>query len=237
MAKDKSNLPDAASPEAKVDAFIEQAKKAPASPRGSHGRLIFAMDATASRQPTWDRAAGIQGGMFQAAASLGGLEVQLAFFRGFGQFKVGPWTQKADDIARLMSSVFCLAGETQIVKVLQHTLNVAANERVNALVYVGDCMEEDVDKIGKLAGELGLIGLPVFVFHEGDDPIAAFAFEQMAKLSGGAYCRFDSNSPGLLHDLLAAVAAFAAGGRPALMEVAQKHGGEILKIARQVNKG
>ena len=42
-------------------------------------------------------------------------------------------------------------------------------QRVDALVFVGDAMEENVDRLCQLAGELGLNGVPIFLFHEGGD--------------------------------------------------------------------
>ncbi|HEV7994737.1 MAG TPA: VWA domain-containing protein, partial [Stellaceae bacterium] len=67
---------------AEVADFLDQLKRMPARPGGGRGRLIFALDATASREPTWDRACRIQGEMFEATAALGGLEIQLVFYRG-----------------------------------------------------------------------------------------------------------------------------------------------------------
>ncbi|MSO92982.1 MAG: VWA domain-containing protein [Rhodospirillales bacterium] len=237
MTADKK-LPRAASTKQDVDAFLRKVAAAPVNrAAGQRGRLLFAMDATASRQPSWDQAAEIQAEMFTATAALGGLEIQLAFYRGFGEFRVSKWTASAEDLLRLMTSVFCLAGHTQIGKVLSHAENETKQQKVNAVVLVGDCVEEDVDRLGALAGELGLLGVPVFMFHEGTDPAAAFAFQQVARLSGGAYCRFDANSPDVLKSLLSAVAVYAAGGRPALENFARKQGGEILLIAHQMKGG
>ncbi len=239
MAKDEK-LPVGKSSSNEVDAFLNKVAKTPASAaraRGRRGRLLFAMDATASRGPTWDRAAKIQGDMFQETAALGGLDVRLAFYRGFGEFKVGPWTSDGAEMARLVGSVFCMAGETQIRKVLSQALNEAGDGGLDALVFVGDCVEEDVDMLGARAGELGLKGAPAFMFQEGHDPVAEFAFKQVARLSGGAYCRFDSGAPGVLRDLLGAVAVYAAGGRPALEDMAGRKKGEILAIAHQIKGG
>ena len=218
-----------------IAAFLAKVKAAP-KPRqtGTRGRLIFAMDATASRQPTWDRAAHIQGEMFTETDALGGLELQLCFYRGFGEFKVSPWLTRSAELVRMMTRVTCLAGQTQIQKVLRHAINETQKQPVNALVFIGDCMEEDVDRLGAAAGELGVRGVPAFVFHEGGDPVAAFAFEQIARLSGGACCRFDAASPRMLRDLLAAVAVFAAGGRPALADFSRGRSREVLRIAHQM---
>ena len=172
--------------------------------------------------------------MFTATADLGGLEIQLAFYRGFGEFKVSPWLTDSADLLGRMTATFCLAGETQIGKVLRHVINETKKRKVNALVFVGDSIEEDVDKLGALAGELGLLGVPAFLFHEGDDPIAGFAFRQIARLTNGACCRFEASSARTLRELLGAVAVYAAGGRPALEDLAKRRGGEALRIAHQV---
>ena len=115
-----------------------------------------------------------------------------------------------------MRQVHCEAGHTQIRKVLSHARQENEKRKVNALVYVGDCMEEDVDHLSQLAGELGLVGVPVFLFQEGDDPRAARAFKEIARLSRGAHCRFDAGSAAQLRELLTAVAVYATGGRKAL---------------------
>jgi hypothetical protein len=218
-----------------VEGFLEKLARTPnVNAAGGRGRLIFALDATASRQPTWDQAAQIQGEMFVQTAALGGLEIQLCCYRGFGEFKVSPWLTRSADLLRMMTSVFCRAGQTQIRKVLKHAINETKARRVAALVFVGDCVEEDIDKLGSLAGELGVLGVPAFMFHEGNDPLAEFAFKEIAHLTHGAYCRFDPGAAGTLKDLLSAVAVFAAGGRRALEDLAGRRGGEVRQIAHQV---
>lgn len=222
---------------ADVRDFLNKVAAAPKTVgTGRRGRLLFALDATASRQPLWDRAARITAEMFLATAKLGGLDVQLAFYRGFGEFMAGRWTADAEGLARSMTGVQCLAGETQLRKVLKHAVNETKVNKVNALVFIGDAFEEDVDALGAVAGELGLLGTPAFMFHEGRDDIAAFAFQQVAKLTGGAYCRFDAASADVLKDLLGAVAAYAAGGRPALEDRARRQGGAVLAIADQMGR-
>ena len=235
MASDDKNVPVRKSSNAEVEAFLRKVAAVPVRrAAGERGRLLFVLDATASRQPTWDHASRIQGEMFSATDDLGGLEIQLAFYRGFGEFKVSPWLTDSADLLGRMTATFCLAGETQIGKVLCHTINETKTRKVNALVFVGDSIEEDVDKLGAVAGELGLLGVPAFMFHEGDDPIAGFAFRQIARLTNGACCRFDAKSAQTLRELLGAVAVFAAGGRPALDELAKRRGGVALHIAHQV---
>jgi hypothetical protein len=220
---------------ASVDSFLRQVAATPAvRPSGAKGRLLFALDATASREPTWDHAARLQAEMFKEAASVGGLEMQVCYYRGFGEFRASGWTGDSKQLLRAMTGVFCLAGETQIAKVLKHALNESRKRKVDAVVFVGDCCEEDVDRLGRLAGELGLLGVPVFVFHEGDNPVAEFAFRQIAKLSRGAYCSFDTGAADSLRDLLKAAAVFAAGGRKALGDYARNRGAAVKLIAHQV---
>jgi len=218
-----------------VDAFLRKVASTPAKVRpGERGRLIFAMDATASREPTWDRAAGIQAAMFQETRDLGGLEVQLCWYRGFQELHASPWCASADELLPRMTAVRCAAGLTQIARVLDHAIAEAGRGRVNALVFVGDCVEEDLDRLAGAAGKLGLLGVPAFVFQEGRDPAAERALREIARLSGGAWCPFDAASPKVLKDLLSAVAVYAAGGRKALQDFGKRRGGEVLKLTRQV---
>ena len=217
-----------------VDAFLRKLAAMPTVKPSGRGRLIFALDATASREPTWDRACHLQGQMFEVAAELGGLEVQLVFYRGFGECKASSWVSDARELGRRMTGVACLGGQTQIVKVLRHAVAETERRKVSALVFVGDCMEEPIDALCHEAGRLGVLGVPAFLFHEGGDAVAASAFRQVARLTGGAYCPFDSSSVQQLRDLLSAVAVYAAGGRPALEDYGRKRGGVALQIAHQV---
>jgi hypothetical protein len=236
MAKDPK-LPQA-SASTEVDAFLRKLAATPAPGPGSagngRGRLIFAMDATASREPTWDRASHLQAEMFKEAEALGGLEVQLIYYRGFGECKASPWVAESAKLLRFMTGVFCLAGRTQLGKVLKRAMKETQQKKVAAVVFVGDAMEEDPDHLGHLAGELGLLGVPCFMFHEGSDPVARRAFQQIARLSGGAFCTFDAASARQLRELLAAVAVFAAGGRRALADYSARTGGLVPQLTHQV---
>ena len=210
-----------------VDRFLRQVAVAPRRAGSGRGRLIFAMDATASREPTWDRACHIQGEMFTATGDLGGLEVQLVFYRGFGECRASPWVASSAALVRRMTAVSCLGGHTQIGRVLKHAIIESRKKKVDALVFVGDAMEEDVDELSHDAGELGLLGVPAFIFHEGQDPVAARGFRQIAKLTKGAYCAFDAGSADELKALLSAVAVYAAGGRKALEDLSREKGGVV----------
>lgn len=219
-----------------VEAFLRQAALAPrpAPAAGGRGRLVFAMDATASRRATWDEAQRIQADMFRTTAALGGLDIQLVFFRGLGECKASGWVSEADVMLRLMRQVECIGGHTQIERVLKHTQAEARDNKINALVYIGDCLEESPDEIAVRAGALGLLGIPVFVFQEGGEPRAKACFQDMARLTRGAYCSFDASSAATLRELLSAVAVYAAGGYRALENYASRSGREVRALIGQM---
>lgn len=222
---DATQAPATAASDADVAAFIAKMKTLAPAQTGDRGRLIFAMDATMSRAPTWDMALKLQGDMFGAVKQVGGLDVQLVYFRGMGECRASKWVSNPDALARLMTSVSCHGGLTQIGKVLTHALDESKRRKVNALVYVGDCMEEQVDRLCAQAAELALLGVPVFLFQEGDNAAAANAFREIARLTKGAYCRFDRGSAKQLRELLTAVAVYAAGGCKALQNLSGKQQG------------
>jgi hypothetical protein len=227
--------PAAASPRADIEAFLAQVKSlGPAAATGGRGRLIFALDATMSRQPTWDTACRLQADMFAEAGAVGGLDVQLVYFRGLSECRASGWVTDARRLAALMEKIDCRGGNTQIGKVLTHARRETEKARVQALVYVGDAMEEPIDDLCAKAGELGLLGVPAFVFQEGGDEIAERAYREIARLSHGAYCRFSSGAAHELRDLLRAVAAYAAGGLKALDDLRRRNSAGAVKLIEQL---
>jgi len=220
----------AASTNADISDFLAKAQSLPPRTDGARGRLVFAMDATMSRQPTWDRALSIQGQMFEETARLGGLDVQLVYFRGLGECKASRFVSDHQGLARLMSGIACRGGHTQIGKVLSHIKAEGERARVNAAVYVGDCMEENVDDLCARAGEIALLAIPVFMFQDGHEPIAERSFREIARITKGAYCRFDLDAAGQLKALLAAVAVYAAGGKAALADHSRGGGASALLL-------
>ena len=96
------------------------------------------------------------------------LDVQLVYFRGFGECRASKFVTDTAALKRLMTGIDCRGGQTQIGKVLSHALKEMP-PKVGALVYIGDAMEEDIDDLAVKAGDLGLRGVPVFLFQEGRD--------------------------------------------------------------------
>lgn len=224
VGKAKATAPATHSQPGEIDRFLGAAKQLAPLATGQAGRLIFALDATMSRQPTWDLACSLQARMFEVAAKTpetgGGLAVQLVYFRGIGECRASGWIGEPVRLTGLMRRIACEGGQTQIARVLRHVRDEARAVPVRAFVYVGDAMEEDVDALATLAGELGLRGIRGFIFQEGHEPAASSAFATIARLTGGAHARFDASAPASLLELLRGAAAYAAGGREAMLRLA-----------------
>ncbi|MEM0954154.1 MAG: VWA domain-containing protein [Pseudomonadota bacterium] len=203
--------------QADVDRFLTRSKTL-ARRAESGARLLFAMDATASRQPTWDRACQLQSQMFSAASDLGGLCVQLCYYRGINELRSTSWLVDDHALLKHMRRVHCEGGMTQIERLLNHGLREHREQRIKAIVFIGDACEESPDRLIGKAGELGVLQLPLFIFQEGSDVLAERCFRSMCKVSGGAWARFDHSSPEQLANLLGAVAKYAAGGEHALLQ-------------------
>jgi len=187
--------------------------------------LIFALDATMSRQPTWDMACALQADMFREAASLGSLDIRLVYYRGFNECRASAWISDSAQLAKLMGKIDCRGGNTQIGKVLAEARREATSSGVRAIVFVGDAMEENVDELCARAGELGMLKVPAFMFQEGHDANAEQAFREIARLTGGAWCKFDPGAAAQLRELLRAAAAYAAGGGEALKRLSSRESG------------
>jgi hypothetical protein len=206
-----------------IDSFLSQATRlSPTTEGAPRPRLVFALDATMSRQPTWDLACRLQGEMFATADAIGGLSVQLVYFRGFEECRSSRWVVQPRALTDLMTQIACRGGQTQIGRVLSHVKKEAGKGPLKAFVYVGDAMEEEIDVLCAAAGELGLLGVKAFMFQEGSDPIATRAFAEIARLTDGAHVRFDASAPQSLAGLLRAAAAYASGGASALQRLAER---------------
>ena len=174
--------------------------------------------------------------MFEETATLGSLDVQLVSYRGFMEFTATPWTSNAQDLLSHMTLIHCAAGQTQITRILKHGVSETRQKPVQALIFVGDAMEEDPIVLNRVAGQLGLLGTPIFMFQDGSDPIVGRAFRDISRLSNGAYCRFDATSAERLRDLLCAVAVFAVGGHKALKDYSQTRGDAVAQLVYQIDK-
>jgi len=191
---------------AHLDKFFERVNSV-------RGRLIFAIDATASREPTWDMATGLTAQMFETTAAAGNLNVQLVYYRDYCECVASRWMSDAPSLIAAMRRVRCMAGHTQISRVIDHTRKENSCEKVAALVLISDACEEDAGDLFRRATELGV---PAFMFQEGASQEVGRIYEEIARITGGAHCKFDAGAAQRLADLLKAVAAFATGGVRAL---------------------
>ena len=207
--------------------------------QASHrGRLIFIVDATGSRKESWDLASKLQAEMFQEAAKFGALDVQLVYFHGIagcgGECKVSRWTNNAHELPRLMARITCETGETQFRRAFEHVRKEQQRQAVNACVCIGDAFEEEKEVLYDVVSGLGV---PFFIFQEGEDRAAALVFREIARLTRGAYHSFRSGAADQLRELLGDVAAFATGGLKALenrhTDSARKLLGQIKGINRE----
>jgi hypothetical protein len=177
------------------------------------GRLMFAIDATMSRAATWKIASKLQANMFRETAPIGRLDVQLVYYRG-DECRKSEWCQSGERLAQLMGTVDCVGGQTQISRVLRHALRETERTPVQALVFVGDAMEEEIGELAAMAAELGVKGVPIFMFQEGRDSAVQKAFRLLALKSGGAYFKFDIETSQAIEQLseqLSGVARLAVG--------------------------
>jgi hypothetical protein len=231
MSNDKSERTPAKTSRADIDEFLSRVNAlGPATMAGTRGRLIFALDATMSRQPTWDQACMLQADMFRETAAVGGLDIQLVYYRGLAECRASPWIAEPERLGMLMSRIDCHGGYTQIGKVLLHARRESERAKVAAVVFVGDAMEEKLDDLCAAAGELGLRNVRALMFQEGDDPVCERAFREIARLTHGAYCRFTPGAAHELGELLRAAAAYAAGGMKALADLKRRSAGAVRLI-------
>ena len=178
--------PTAASSRAEIDAFLSHLNAlGPVADTGGRGRLLFALDATMSRQPTWDQACMLQADMFREAASVGGLDIQLVYYRGLAECRTTPWIAEPQRLGALMSLIDCRGGHTQIAKILAHARRENDKARIGALVFVGDAMEEALDDLCSGAGELGVRNVPAFMFRRATTRSASRPFARLPASPAG----------------------------------------------------
>jgi len=223
-----SNLP--ASHAKQVEAFLEKAR----TPRG---RIAFVIDATGSREPTWDNATQLQAEMFAESAKLGGLEMQVICFRGLNRVEASNWTGDARELQAWMGRIRCEPGYTKYARALAHVRQEHQRAPINAVIIIGDMLEELPQALyDAVAG----LGVPCFCFQEANDfvqpEVLALreAFKEMAGLTKGVCLAFDAGSVAQLRELLRAVAAFATGGLTALGDLRSEGARRLLT---QMKKG
>ncbi|MDC0074244.1 VWA domain-containing protein [Alphaproteobacteria bacterium] len=219
-----------------VDKFISKLDLTPVKKSSNKSRLFFGLDATASREHTWDAASHIQVNMFDVVSKLGGINIQVGCYRGYKEFLVSNWASHSSELISFMTKISCRSGHTQINRILSHILKESANNKVNASIFIGDSIEENPSEILKIGGKLSLLGIPLFIFQEGNNPLATEVFVSLAKITRGAHCNFDNNSPERLEKLLEAVAIYASGGKEAIKRFSRLNGEDLNVITKRLIK-
>lgn len=188
---------------------------APALPQSNAlpARLVFAADATASREEQWEAAKELTDALFSAIP--GGIEVALAVHGGGRLHTWTPFTSRPDKLRDLAARVKIQAGETRLLDVLRRTLE---DPRISVVVYIGDRFEESRELARQVAKALKLQQTRLIILHDrgmGYDleiEDAASVFAALAELTGGTVLPFDISALARLRELLAAVAVLAIGG-------------------------
>ncbi len=205
-----------------LSTFLAKASTAVAASQ-PRGRLLFTLDATGSRQAMWSMTKPLTQNMLAEAAKIGTLDVSIGFFRGFQEANFAPWTDSAAELSGLMDQVHCASGSTQIGKLLDHAIAEHGDKPISAMVFIGDTVEEDPDRLYAKCRHFASASprLPLFIFHEVDEHAwdreeSTRTMKRMCEITGGAYAPFTEGSAAALRDLLNAIAAFATGGLKAL---------------------
>ena len=184
---------------------------APARPR-----RVFAVDATASREPAWAAARQVTDALVKAMP--GGLDVALAVHGGSRVHTFTAFTDNANTLRDRAAGVTCIAGMTRLLPILTASVK---HQGIRVVVYIGDVFEEDMAAGRALADAMGARGTRLIVLHDTADPAArrdAELFWDLAKRTGGCVLPFDASAVDRLRDLLAAVAVYAVGGEKLLRE-------------------
>ena len=199
--------------------------------RTARGRIAFVIDATASREPTWDAASQLQAEMFSEAARLGSLELMVVYFRGADEVGASNWTSDARELQHFMGRIRCEGGYTKYARAFERVRQEHQRQPINAVIIIGDMIEEKPPS--PIYDAVAGLGVPCFCFQEGNDPELRPVFEKIRDLTGGAYHAFDAGSIAQLRELLQAVARFAVGGLTALEDL---HTPSAHKLLGQMKK-
>jgi len=199
-----------------------QVGTAPAAPTARRPRLVFAVDATASREATWRSAQKITARMFGVIPDA--LDVALAVHGGDDVHTFTEFSADVDVFRKQAAAVRCETGTTRLCEIMARTLDAGG---VRVMSYIGDAFEEDADEVLELADRFRLRGIQAVMLSDDADPEALAVFRQIAERTGGAVLDFRTGDTVLMGELLAGVATLAIGGRK-LLEAQHTAGARLL---------
>lgn len=198
-------------------------------------RLVFAFDATASREPAWATARQVTDALFKALP--GELDVALAVHGGSRLHTFSNFTSDARTLRDRAAGISCIAGFTRLLAILTGSLK---RPGVRVVVYIGDVFEEPLGRGRRLADAMAVRGIKLIVLHDTSDAAArghAEIFQDLARRTGGCVVPFDASAPGKLRDLLAAVAVYAVGGSKLLREKRREMPGALVLLEHLDDRG
>lgn len=191
-------------------------------------RLVFAVDATASREPAWAAARQVTDALVKALP--GELDVALAVHGGSRVHTFTDFTNAAAILRDRAAGVVCVAGLTRLLPILATSLRQPG---VRVVIYIGDVFEESTAQGRRLADSMGVEGIKLIVLHDTADADArrdAEVFWDLVRRTGGCVLPFDASAPGRLRDLLSAVAVYAVGGEKLLRQRQNELAGAVVLL-------
>src|SRR5262249_45195432 len=115
----------------------------------SRPRLVFAVDATASREPAWAAARQVTDALVKALP--GELDVALAVHGGARVHTFTEFTNNPATLRDRAAGISCIAGMTRLLPILATSLK---RQAVRVIVYIGDVFEENLAAGRELANSL-----------------------------------------------------------------------------------
>ncbi|HET6308476.1 MAG TPA: hypothetical protein VFG12_14900 [Rhodopila sp.] len=195
---------------------LSHAEPPPETGAPDRPRLVFAVDATASREPAWKAARQVTDALVKALP--GALDVALAVHGGSRVHTFTAFTSNPATLRDRAAGITCQAGITRLLPILATSLK---HPNLRVIIYIGDVFEESLPQARNLADSLGAQHTKLIVLHDTADPSArrdADLFWDLAHRTGGCVLPFDATAPNRLRDLLSAVAVYAVGGEKLLRE-------------------
>jgi hypothetical protein len=172
-------------------------------------RLVFAVDATASRSAAWDTARRVTDTLFQALP--GQLDVALAVHGGDRVHTFTEFVSDPNVLRDTAAGISCVGGHTKLIDIMQRTSDA---RDVKVLLYIGDSFEESIEQAREAADALKARGVRLIVLHDlpGENKAAGDVFADLARRADGLVLPFDAGAAARIREILEAVAVLAVGG-------------------------
>lgn len=198
-----------ATPAKKIASVPSKAALRAAAVSERRPRLVFGIDATASREPAWEAAKKITDSLFTTLP--GELDVALAVHGGGVVSMFSAFSSDVQRFRDLAAGVSCRAGHTQLVPLMQRTRE---HPDVKVFLYIGDCFEESEEEAYEAADALKARGIRAVMLHDASsgDMAARRVFEEIAKRTGGVCLDFYGGDRQAMKNIFEAVAVLAVGG-------------------------